>query len=294
MVGVESQPQGVCGGDAMPCAPCLPAELLLADSIAEKISLWDEQVDHITRPHLIHSSIDLVKNTLQRPLINTHTHLPIMCPHVDDIPLDKSNAVAIETDSPHIPMPNGNSNVESSSSSKDASTLPPAAKPVHQQQKKNAYGPRYSDFLSNTSNWSVSRFSFPLLTKSTSGEREFSGGAREKGLTNILSTSFTLLFPPPYWIIPCYMVLLLIYDLFFDSTLAVLSLNWRENPGSRTWRNFPWRGKCGASIFFDDNNQITPSSRRQSSSAVLYRPPTTLHISYSTSDRINLRYAKLS
>lgn len=103
-----------------------------------------------------------------------------MCPHVDDIPLDKSNAVAIETDSPHIPMPNGNSNVESSSSSKDASTLPPAAKPVHQQQKKNAYGPRYSDFLSNTSNWSVSRFSFPLLTKSTSGEREFSGGARGK------------------------------------------------------------------------------------------------------------------
>jgi homocitrate synthase len=78
-----------------------------------------------------------------------------MCPHVDDIPLDKSNAVAIETDSPHIPMPNGNSNVESSSSSKDASTLPPAAKPVHQQQKKNAYGPRYSDFLSNTSNWSI-------------------------------------------------------------------------------------------------------------------------------------------
>ena len=78
-----------------------------------------------------------------------------MCPHVDDIPLDKSDAVAIETDSPHIPMPNGNSNVESSSS-EDKSTLPPAAKPVHQQQKKNAYGPRYSDFLSNTSNWSVS------------------------------------------------------------------------------------------------------------------------------------------
>lgn len=184
-----------------------------------------------------------------------------MCPHVDDIPLDKSNAVAIETDSPHIPMPNGNSNVESSSSSKDASTLPPAAKPVHQQQKKNAYGPRYSDFLSNTSNWSVSRIFPHHLTKSTSGEREFSGGARGKTDEYPLDL-FALLFPPPYWIIPCYMVLLLIYDLFFDPTLTLFLPGCRANLGSRTWRNFPWRGKCGASIFFDDDDDQTTSSSR--------------------------------
>lgn len=112
-----------------------------------------------------------------------------MCPHVDDIPLDKSDAVAIETDSPHIPMPNGNSNVDdNSSSSEDKSTLPPAAKPVHQQQKKNAYGPRYSDFLSNTSNWSVSLVLFfgPGV----------SGGAREVDVSCSTCIFFWLAFRP--------------------------------------------------------------------------------------------------
>jgi hypothetical protein len=79
-----------------------------------------------------------------------------MCPHQDvsSVPLNKEDAVAFETGAPHIPMPNGTSNIDQNG--EDGSTLPPAAKPVHQQKKKNPYGPRYSDFLSNTSNWSVS------------------------------------------------------------------------------------------------------------------------------------------
>lgn len=75
-----------------------------------------------------------------------------MCPHQDvaNIPLNKEDAVAFETNAPHIPMPNGTSNVETNGKGEDGSTLPPAAKPVHQQngdnKKKNPYGPRYSDF----------------------------------------------------------------------------------------------------------------------------------------------------
>ncbi|GHJ87905.1 hypothetical protein NliqN6_4307 [Naganishia liquefaciens] len=79
-----------------------------------------------------------------------------MCPPADDAnaaPPRKEDCVPIETNAPSIPTVNGQQNGESH--------LPAGAQPqhhsngTHQNKKKNPYGPRYSDFLSNTSNWSI-------------------------------------------------------------------------------------------------------------------------------------------
>lgn len=76
-----------------------------------------------------------------------------MCPHAIDSPTEapkKEDCVPIDTSSPAIPGTNGQQN--------DESNRPAAAQPQHHsngQAKKNPYGPRYSDFLSNTSNWSI-------------------------------------------------------------------------------------------------------------------------------------------
>lgn len=77
-----------------------------------------------------------------------------MCPPADEpnaAPPRKEDCVPIETNAPSIPTQNGQQNGESH--------LPAGAQPQHHsngtQKKKNPYGPRYSDFLSNTSNWSI-------------------------------------------------------------------------------------------------------------------------------------------
>jgi hypothetical protein len=101
-----------------------------------------------------------------------------MCPPADEpnaAPPRKEDCVPIETNAPSIPTSNGQQNGESS--------LPPAAQPQHHsngtQQKKNPYGPRYSDFLSNTSNWSI--IESTLRGESRGAERRGeSSGARRR------------------------------------------------------------------------------------------------------------------
>lgn len=62
-----------------------------------------------------------------------------MCPpptsDLTQAPASKDELIPIDTSAPNIPMPN--------------------EQPQQQHHKRNPYGPRYSDFLSNTSNWQI-------------------------------------------------------------------------------------------------------------------------------------------
>lgn len=95
-----------------------------------------------------------------------------MCPPADEqlAPPSKEDCVPIDTSAPAIPTSTGQQNGESH--------LPAAAQPQHHsnggQNKKNPYGPRYSDFLSNTSNWKI--------IESTLRGESTDGGAMGRGV----------------------------------------------------------------------------------------------------------------
>ncbi len=137
---------------------------------AERVDLVQRQGNLVIQSFIIvfpplHLPQSISYNTLH------HIHPPIMCPPPSTEPsaasLPKEELVAIDTSSPSIPMPPPSSNINGNSNGTNPKTngvSSPAttagARPVHQQQqgqngRGNAYGPRYSDFLSNTSNWSI-------------------------------------------------------------------------------------------------------------------------------------------
>lgn len=105
-----------------------------------------------------------------------------MCPPADEpnaAPPRKEDCVPIETNAPSIPTQNGQQNGESH--------LPAGAQPQHhsngtqQNKKKNPYGPRYSDFLSNTSNWSIIESTLRGKCRAEERERSEHSPERPKG-----------------------------------------------------------------------------------------------------------------
>lgn len=71
-------------------------------------------------------------------------------PKEDMVPIDTSNA-------PHLPAPTHHENgTKGAAKNGSVSGVQQAAAEQAHATKKNSYGPRASDFLSNTSNWQVS------------------------------------------------------------------------------------------------------------------------------------------
>lgn len=72
-------------------------------------------------------------------------------PQEEMVPVDTSNA-------PHLPAPTHHTNGAAGAPAANggATGVQQAAQEQAHATKKNSYGPRASDFLSNTSNWQVS------------------------------------------------------------------------------------------------------------------------------------------